>query len=589
MPVTPTWTWKPNWQSPVLERIEFQTGLLTGTLGHVQALAHRVLPRRSVEASFTLLGAERTALALSLQRLGAVEWRIPLWFDSARLTAGAAIGATTLALDTSLREYTAGGFAFLPGPDCFGGETVEINTVAADHITLAAPLEQAWAAGSRIHPCKTAWLNPNGLSGLTGSVGIGAVRFNIDTDTEYDVGVETAPTYQGYPILQHRPNWAQQISTDFERELFEFDPGQGRRFRSDPPDRAFMLTRYSMLFDSFAEKAAFRSLLYRLRGQQKPLWVPSFNDDIRMVSGALSGDDELLVERCGFGLVGGVSDDIADVLISRNLPVRISTIAAPPDPSIERLVLDDVLPRDVAAGERGSLLSLSRLDQDVITLTHVTDEVATAPLTWKTFTPGRDGTAVGHQPIPETEMNDTPCGVEGGICVIQFQAEVDAGLIDDPNMFSGLINVPLNSGTSSYIENLPQRETTEWFEGEVGYVRETLRNQLIDIFYVYPDGPPYSGGFGSGGDYYFRVWSESTFSGLPVSDPEALASVRLRWRKARLIFDTDPVLAVVASETPWTELPVTIENHGVSGLPIRAVYNFSSTYFDDLADNICPD
>lgn len=407
----PTWTIRPNWEQPVVERLEWQTDVRTGLLGHEQRAATRPVRRRSLEALFTPLDSERTFAALMVQRYGAQRMVVPLWFDATRLTASAAAGTTTLYLDTANREYVAGEYLHLPGPDAFGGETARIATVAADHVTLTAGLANAWAAGSRVHPARVGWFEPGDINAVTSRVAEFSLRFLIDDDADSSGGAETLTLYNGVPLLSHRPNWSEQVGITPELRVDEFDPGQGPLVRLNLSGRSFSATQYGLLLSGRGEIADFRNLLHRLRGRQGPMWVPSFSDDVRIAANATSGSAQIDIDRIGIGAVGGLSDDLSHLLIGRDLAVHADALGTSGSPDRERLMLDTPLTRDVASGEKGSFLSLCRLEQDTVTLTHLTAEVVRSRLTWKSFTDGRDGSAAGHWPIPVTAMNSTPCGV----------------------------------------------------------------------------------------------------------------------------------------------------------------------------------
>lgn len=407
----PLWPIAPNWADPITEQIEFRTAIMSGALGHEQRQAMRFRPRRSIEATFAPFESERAFVMLALQRKGAEQWRVPLWFDSTRLTAAAGIGATSLYFNTVGREYRSGDFAYLVGPDAFSGERVEVLDVLPDRITLVDGTTRAWGAGTQIHPCRRAWIDAGELGNVTSRAAQFSARFDIDTDSDYDFSADDAPQYQGHPLLVHRPNWAESVTYSFEQRFAEFDPGVGPRSRFNIADRAFAVNRYSLLLHGQAEISAFRSLAYRLRGSQRAVWVPSHGLDTTVAAPAAMGDSTLDVARIGFELMGGITPDIAHVLIGNDEAVHLVDLGSAPASGQERLQLEGSLGRDVAVGERISLLSLARLEQDVVKINHITDGVATANVSWKSFTEGRDGTAAGVLATPVGVMNDTPCGV----------------------------------------------------------------------------------------------------------------------------------------------------------------------------------
>ena len=411
-----TWTFRPDWSARILERLEWRTEVLSSIVGAQQAIATRFAPRRSLEARFLAEGRERTFLDLTIERLGSTEFRVPLWFHRAKLTAAASAGATTLACDTVNREFRAGDFAMLVGPDAFTCETVEISAVTDTDLTLAAGLDNDWLAGSVIHPLRTAHMRATGRSIQTSRVSDGAIRFEIDAGEDVDGGAETLTMYQGLPVFDYKPDWAEALSTSYEWLRDEHDSETGLRVFNDTAGRAFRTTRYGIQLHGRAEQAAFRALLRRLRGKQGALWMPGHTWDVTVAAAASSGATELEVERIGLTEVGGNSPEISHLRFADGTLVEWSSLVAPANPVNERLALAAGLPRDFSAGERACFIQAAKLDQDVITLTHETDSdgAATVNLSWAAFDNSRDGAADGDYPITTATMTAGGCGCDGG-------------------------------------------------------------------------------------------------------------------------------------------------------------------------------
>lgn len=439
----PTWTFRPDWSKEVIERLEWRTEILGSITGAEQAIATRYAPRRSVEARFLCEGAERTYLSLTMQRAGSSEFLVPLWFHSARLTAPVAAAATLIPCDTVNREFRAGDHALLVGEDAFGGETVEILSVAAGSLTLLTGTVGEWPAGTRLHPLRTARFDRASLAAQTSRVGETSLRFLIDADNDVDGGAETFTLYQGLPVLTQQPNWVQALTQDFEWLRDDHDSKTGLRVIADTAGRAFVSTRYGLMLCGRAEQQAFRDLLYRLRGRQKPVWIPSHMQDMVVADAASSGATALEVGRVGLTELGGVSDDIAHLLIGSDLAVSWSDLAVPSSADREKLTLTAPLTRDVAAGEKIRLLNLSRLDQDTVTIRHETDSdgVATVALSWKAFDGSRSGVAAGDYPIAVTAMTVGGCcdaGGGGSSFVSRFPATYTVPLPGEPVGVTGV-------------------------------------------------------------------------------------------------------------------------------------------------------
>ena len=464
----PTWPFRPDWSSAIIERLTFKTAPLQSITGAGQYVAVRQQPRRSVEARFLLSGAERTHLELRLQRMGSTEHLVPLWFHRATLASGVSAGATTLPCDTVEREFRAGDFAYLVGKDVFSGETVEIASVADDGLTLVDAIASDWPAGSVLHPLRAARFDAGDLDLATNLVSAFACRFEWDAGNDFDGGAETFTVYDGTPVLPWKPNWSENPKRGHTWRIDEFEGDTGLVARLDTAGRAFATTRGSYLLDGRSAQYAFRQMLYRLRGRQKPIWVPGLTADIRVTDAALTGASTLSIARIGLAEVGGVSEDIAHILLSGDLAFKWDGLSAPADPAWERIDLVAPLSRDVAVGERGQFLHFARLDQDTITIRHETDSdgVASATLTWQDCDRSRDGSADGFHTIPDAEMTEGGCGDCGdtdpgdGGGVDPDPTWVQVGWVRrymDPT--PGSIPAGSDTGAATYVESTTQHYT----------------------------------------------------------------------------------------------------------------------------------
>lgn len=409
----PVWTLRPNWSNSVAERLMWMTDVMRSATGHEQAASPRLAPRRSIEATFNPTRNERTFLELCVQRLGRTEWMVPLFFHRSALTAAATATDTTLYADTVDLEFADGGMALLVGPDAFTCEAVRIDTVAADALTLVAPLTGDWPAGTTVHPLRRAWIDASSLESITSRVGGARIRFDVDRGNDLDGGAEEFTLYQGLPVISHLPNWSQRVETSFDWMSSEFDSKTGLRRVIDEAGRAFQTKRYTLMLHGRDEQASLRKLLYRLRGRAVPGWIPSHNDDLTVARSALAGAELLDVQYVGLGYVGGITPDVAHMIIGGDEIVQADDLGGALADDEERLVLAAALSRNIAAGETASFLHLARLEGDTVSIDHLTDSdgVARVSLAFRQFTAGRDGSAAGDFPIPVTAMNSTPCGV----------------------------------------------------------------------------------------------------------------------------------------------------------------------------------
>lgn len=414
----PHFTLLPNWRDRgVSERLEWLTSVLGSPSGAEQRFALRLTPRRSFEALFTAAGAERTLLDLAVGKTGAGDWWLPLWHDVGRLTADAASGAGSLLLDTTNREFAAGGFAMLHG-GAFSSEVVEIASVASGSLTLAGATAAAWPAGTRVFPAvRAALAEQPRFTKKGGRAFEGVIRFEVSGANPWTAATLSAD-YLGYPVLADRPDEAEDITHAYSRLVAELDGQTGLKARVDTAGLGFTAQQYRWFLHDRAQHAAFRSLLYALQGRLVPVWLPTFTDDLTLAAPASSGATTIEVALCGYARFGGPRVGRRDIRIELDNGVvmhrRVS--AAAEGATTETLTLASGISQDISPEtvRRISFMSLSRLDQDAVEIVHHTDTrgVSTATATFKSTPESRVADAWAPPALLQTVQTPWECGQE---------------------------------------------------------------------------------------------------------------------------------------------------------------------------------
>jgi hypothetical protein len=160
------------------------------------------------------------------------------------------------------------------------------------------------------------------------------------------------------------------------------------------------------------------------------VWLPSFNDDLVVSRDSAIASVNLDIEDIGYTYAGsGVAIPGRDVvLINGSTPARVTELGAPQSATEERLRIGAGLAAAVVAGDTGSFMSTVRLNQDVVELMHHTDSDGPleCSLTFQSFKNSRDASGTIYLPIPETEMDDFPCGLEL-VSIVNVDADVHGG------------------------------------------------------------------------------------------------------------------------------------------------------------------
>lgn len=410
----PVWTISPNWKNGVTERLEWLTDVLASNYGTEQRRALRLSPRRSFEMTFNPTNAARSYFDLWLHRLGSEEFMVPLWHDRGKLSAAIAAGATVIPVDTTYREFSVGDLAVLIGDDPFTFDKVEITGVAAGSLTVTpGGVTKAWGKNLTVYPLRRSRISQESLfSALTNRVGEATLQFELNQNNSIaDEGAWTT-LYSGVPILTDKPNRRENIDLTYNRNSLVLDNDVGLRTLLDDAGRAFTTQTYLMLTRGRAAHWAFRQMLYRLRGQASPVWLPTFNEDMVLARPRLAADAVLDVKKIGYAYTGGTVDGRKHILIGGSIGREITGVGGALAASEERLLLGSALGTALPAGASASFMDIVRQSQDAVEITHHTDTDGTSEcnLAFKAFRDERTVDGPISYPIATSFERGTACG-----------------------------------------------------------------------------------------------------------------------------------------------------------------------------------
>ena len=406
----PVWTIRPNWRDGVLERLEWLTDVLTSSVGAEQRRSVRVSPRRSIEITVNPTMQERTYLDLLLHSLGGEDWLFPLWFDKGRMTERALVGATRVDFDNTFREHRAPGLALIHR-DTFSWEVISISGQDDDGVDLDVPLDQEWGPGTAIYPLRQAKIMADtSLSALSSQVGESVLLFMLHGANDWPETMPDTLMYEGLPVMTLAPNRASAITTDHTRLQSNRDGQVGLIHRASATDRAFAVQSHSWMRHGRQAQAEFRSMLYWLRGRQRAVLLPTFNEDVVTARDAAAGAVNLNIRRIGISYTGVVAG--RDLVKIGNDVLKLTATAAPLATGEERLVLSAGLPQAIPAGRRGAFLAAARLDQDTLELKHHADTngAMECSATFRTFANIRQSAGTIRTPIPVGIKTPWACG-----------------------------------------------------------------------------------------------------------------------------------------------------------------------------------
>jgi hypothetical protein len=379
------WHFAPNWVDPVRESLTWLTDVQRAESGAEQRFSLREGPRQGWSFTFDCAGRLRRTLESELFAWGSRIWVLPIWPDIVEIAAPLTAGATSIPLTTAIRDYHVGGLGLLLSGDGLSYESFEVDTVAADSITLARPLLNSWPVGTACYPARQARLTgTQGLGRFTTDLATGSADF--ETVEQITVTYTAESLYRGLPVLEHEPNWRDQPGLAYRRQLDVLDNLTGALLVQDRSGLAE--PAQTMLWSAFdrTEIAALRKFLWARRGRWRGIWVPTFASDLKLVDTIAPSAVNIDVENVGltqFVAADVGRQDIRIELVDGTIYYRRVSAFALVDADTERMTLSTALGATItpAAVRRISWMMFARLDDDLVEIEWVSASVAEATVT----------------------------------------------------------------------------------------------------------------------------------------------------------------------------------------------------------------
>jgi hypothetical protein len=372
------WTFVPNWQGGITERLAWLTLVERGSNGVETSTPLRETPRRSWEFQALAEGTTRQRLEAMLVDGSARNWAVPVFTDQSVLATPVTQGSTTIPVNTAALDFTAGGLAILH-QSALRFEVVQVDTVAANAITLKIGAQATWPAGTRLFPMRMARLDdwPQLDRYSSAVLGASSVRF-VSVDANDWPAQMPATTYRGLPVLETRPEWSDNPSVHYGRDVTLIDNDIGMVFVDDVTGLPWPTQTHRWQLVGRTERDTFRRLLYALQGRANTLWVPTWSDDLTPMGPLNTGDYALQVAWHGYTAYlhqqpgrRDIRIELADgTVLYRRITGSVALSADIEQLSVDTAWVTTVLPKNIV---RMSFMGLCRLNADAVEIQHVTD------------------------------------------------------------------------------------------------------------------------------------------------------------------------------------------------------------------------
>jgi hypothetical protein len=416
------WPFRPDWESGVLEKLEWLTDLMGSTKGAEQRRPQRLTPRRSLEATFLPHGRERSMFDLMVMQKGNDDWYIPLWYDVDTLRLPIAASTTLLPIDYDHRELQAGAFALIRSQtqlnmqrNTFTYEVIKVVGLKNGKVEVLRGQEGTaamdWGTGSEVYPLKKArFTNQPTANVVTASIQSVTVQFSVTEPNEWYgqelysgygrtygisygkkanrapltpaqnlgrvVEPQYLPTFEKFRVLTAVPDYNQEMTFSYERTINDLDNDNSIPLFYDTLGFGQPTQQHTWFLKGRREVAAFRTLMYWLRGRVRPIWVPTFNDDVQLIARVSKNQLYIDVKNIGYtDIGGGVNRQCLAFQLNNGKwffrRILVTSLIA----GGERMELNEAFPDGLEMEDvyKISFMCVSRMAQDTVEMSHVTD------------------------------------------------------------------------------------------------------------------------------------------------------------------------------------------------------------------------
>lgn len=385
------WVIRPDWSNGITERLEWLTDVLIANNGNEQRVRLRKNARRTLEMAWLAQGQRAMIADTLLTGWGSRKYCVPVWMERDRATAPISAGATSITVtDASLKDYMVGGYVVLWADETLA-EAIEIAAIAGNTLTLKTPVANSYPAGTSICPAMFGRIDGDvQVRHVRSDALAGMVRFLDEAATDRQA-TEIGQTWQGYAVLDERPDYSEDQTSTWSRTVEVLDSLTGIMMVDDTTGYPVIRRTYAWVLNGRQAIDRWKKWAAARAGRLNALWLPSFMDDIEIVQDIQPSDTSITV-RSGLNAHYGIG-------MPNRMAIRIETTGgqvfhrritsmSETAGGDDQLVMDSSLGVlvQVSSIRRAMWVSLVRLESDAVEIHYETDSIARIQATFRIVT-----------------------------------------------------------------------------------------------------------------------------------------------------------------------------------------------------------
>jgi hypothetical protein len=359
----------PHVPTLVAETLEFATDVRQAYNGEFRDSLKKATQK--LQLDYVLREAEAARMEGLFRSAPLGQWYVPIWPDATRFVGTVSAGASSIAGIEGDADYRAGGKAVILDSDQ-KAEVIDVLNVSGSTLNVDGTVAASYTGTENnpliIAPVRTC-IAPTGLS-LSVRIGVtdaSIVFISIEPADLADTGL--FPTLGSYDVVNDPSFVNTPLDGSITQELDFIDNGFGAYALESIEQYKRRRSSLALYDVSYADRWARRKWLHRIRGRDRPFWLPTWKNDLRVTTQAGAGASTLVVAKTttlASDLIGkGVYIDAPAGAIART--IVNATIGS----TTNTLTLNATHGILVPVTSRVSLMPLVRFDTDVIELEHI--------------------------------------------------------------------------------------------------------------------------------------------------------------------------------------------------------------------------
>lgn len=285
---------------PIREFLSYRTNINQSEPDYQQRInAQPYHAQRTLEYKITPASANARARLQAALWQPAEVYTVPIEKDWGRTTAGSDAGTDIINCDTTLRDYEVGSYCY-HRPDARDPSTwrqYQIKALTDTTIQTWTPLVADIAEGDEVSPARMAVLPDDSLSfeSHTADRETAALSFDIlstELSTRRVTAYTPAQTYKSievFNLAKARVDWLDPAQYQIQRRVEGAGNHTGNDYQRGLDTGSARTIPVRVLLDGREALSEFYGWMEARQGRQNPVWVPSFERDLEIVSSFTGG------------------------------------------------------------------------------------------------------------------------------------------------------------------------------------------------------------------------------------------------------------------------------------------------------------